>query len=154
MTKYELKTPTREMAEELIANMRGCDVRECDAAGMLTPREAVEQSLEMSPETAAILIDGKCAVIFGVGRWSVLGLRGIPWLLTTDEAPKHTHKLIPMSRKFIEDAKEQYVYLENYVDARNIKAIKWMKWLGFTVRPAKTFGPYGLPFHHFYWRAS
>ncbi len=153
MTKYELKTPTPEMVEELIENMRECDVNECDAAGMLTPREAVEQSMEMSPEAIAILVDGRCVVLAGIGRWSVLGMRGIPWLLTTDEAPKHTRKLIPLSREFIEDAKKRYQYLENYVDARNTKAIKWMKWLGFKVGPAKAFGPYGLPFHHFYWRA-
>lgn len=153
MTKYELKTPTPEMMEELIANMRGCDVDECQAAGMLTPREAVEQSIEMSPDAAAILVDGRCVVLFGVGRWSVLGLRGIPWLLTTEEAPKHAIRLIPLSREFIEDAKKHYTFLENYVDARNTKAIKWMKWLGFKVRPAKPFGPYRLPFHHFYWRA-
>ena len=37
----------------------------------------------------------------------------------------------------------------NYVDARHTDAIRWLKWLGFTLHPATPYGPFDLPFHKF-----
>jgi len=42
-----------------------------------------------------------------------------------------------------------YSHLENWVDARNTKAINWLRWLGFTVHDPVPFGVAGLPFHRF-----
>jgi hypothetical protein len=37
----------------------------------------------------------------------------------------------------------------NYVDARNVRAVKWFKWLGFEVSEPEPFGLNGELFHRF-----
>jgi hypothetical protein len=37
----------------------------------------------------------------------------------------------------------------NYVDARNVKAVKWFRWLGFAVSEPVPYGPAGVLFHRF-----
>ncbi len=42
-----------------------------------------------------------------------------------------------------------YRVLRNHVDARNSQAIRWLGWLGFTLKPAVPYGVARLPFHPF-----
>lgn len=154
MTTYEMVPATADLAEQLIPNMREADRVEAWAAGMMTSREALLSSLDISPDPQAILGDGRVLTIFGIGTWTVLALRGIPWLLTAEEMPRHARRLIPLSRAYIDDARRRYKSMGNYVDARNTKAIRWVRWLGFTVDPAKPFGPQKVPFNYFHWEAS
>ena len=42
-----------------------------------------------------------------------------------------------------------FPYLFNFVDARNMKSIRWLKHLGYAVGPPVPFGVAGLPFHPF-----
>ena len=39
------------------------------------------------------------------------------------------------------------------VDARNARAIRWLRWLGFRIHPAEAHGIQGLPFHRFEMRS-
>ena len=42
-----------------------------------------------------------------------------------------------------------YDRLENRVDARNVPAIRYLRWLGFTLWPVMPWGHAGLPFYPF-----
>ena len=54
----------------------------------------------------------------------------------------------------MKDITKDYSLLINFVDARHGVAIRWLKWLGFKVFPAKPFGPDKLPFHRFEMRTG
>lgn len=151
MTTYEIVPATLTHAEELSRTMREADAREAWAAGRLSPAEAVLTSIDASRDARAGLANGRVACIFGVGEWSVLGLLGVPWLLTSDEMPKHARRFLRGSREYLDEIRQQYRVLRNHVDARNTEAVRWLGWLGFEIDSPESFGPDQLPFHCFHW---
>ena len=58
-----------------------------------------------------------------------------------------------MSRPFLRLMKDRHLRLTNHVDVRNALAIRWLRWLGFTLDPAAPAGPFGFMFHHFWMEA-
>ena len=46
--------------------------------------------------------------------------------------------------------RQEFPYMFNYVDVRHKEAIRWLKWLGFTLNEPTPYGPFGLPFHKFH----
>jgi len=60
-------------------------------------------------------------------------------------------KFLRRNRNWIDANMKIYDKLENYVDARNTKAINWLKWLGFQFADETV--PYGMlkmPFYKFW----
>jgi hypothetical protein len=49
---------------------------------------------------------------------------------------------------------EQHSFLENWVDARNVTSIKWLKWCGFDFDDPAPFGVEQLMFHRFEMRKN
>lgn len=148
---YEIVPATPSLALEVAADMRQADVDEAWAANRMTPDQAVLSSMEISGDPKVGLTNGQPVVIFGVGVWSVLSLRGIPWLLGTDDLLLDARHYLRESRTYMLETRSKYKRLENYVDARNKEAVRWLRWLDFTMEPAAPFGPDRLPFHRFHW---
>lgn len=150
-TKYEVVKAEPWHYEFVAAFMREDDVAEVWASSHRSPEEALKLSALASRDTArAGLVDGIPACVFGVGQATILSLKGSPWLLGTDELPKHARAFLRMSKAYVERIRQEYHLLENYVDARNKHAIRWLKWLGFEFEEAKPFGPDRVPFHRFF----
>ncbi len=151
MAVYEMVEATQELASELALTMREADRDEVWAAARKTPAQALESSLMMSRDSMAGLVNGRVACMFGVGQCSALGLVGIPWLLASEEMVQHARRFLRGSRNYIDIMKQRYISMQNYVDARNVEALKWLVWLGFEIEPAEPFGIGHLPFHRFHW---
>ena len=152
---YEIVPATYELAAAVAADMRQADIDEVWAAGRQRPENAIRMSIEGSHDTAGIgLVDGEPVCAFGIGSWSVLRRLGVPWLLGTNKLARHAPHFIRESHNYVEAAKDEFQVLENYIDARNTEALKWLKWLDFKVDPAAPFGPDRLPFHRFHWEAE
>lgn len=139
---------------ELSATMRQADAREVWAAGRHTPEQAVKLSVLASRKAMSGLVDGKVACIFGIASPTLLSDVGQPWLLGSDLVEQHAKRFLRLSRGWFEQQKGQYFALANLVDARNDKAIRWLKWLGFSLDEPVLFGPDQLPFRPFHWRRS
>ncbi len=154
MTEYQVVPATEKHAQELSVTMRADDVREAWAAGHVSPLEALMISIETAPDARAGLADGRVVCIFGVSQWTVLGLAGIPWLLAAEEMPRHARHFLRANKAYIAEIRERYMTLANRVDARNKKAVLWLRWLGFKIDPALPFGFDQLPFHRFHWEAA
>ncbi len=153
-TRYEIVPATWQLARQLVLVMREADVQEAWAAAHLSPEEAITRSLEASPDPRVGLADGEVTCVFGVGEWSAIGLLGVPWLLTAESMPRHASKLLSGSRAYMDEVRERYTVLTNHVDARNQKAVRWLRWLRFEIEPAEPFGFDNLMFHRFHWEAS
>ena len=76
---------------------------------------------------------------------------GTPWLLGSQEQRKHVKTLLRASRAWMEEQKQIYPRLSNFVDADYPEAIRWLKWLGFDILPAEPIGNRGAMLHKVQW---
>lgn len=72
---------------------------------------------------------------------------GVPWFLGTDRMDNMKKFFITASRPVIKTMSSGYSTLINYVDARYIKTLRWLEWLGFVIEKPEPYGKLGLPFH-------
>lgn len=138
--------------EELAAYMRQADIDEVAACGH-TPIGALEMSVPRSSQAHTALIGDKMAAIFGVVPLSLLGGIGSPWMLGTDLVASNPGAFMKESASYIRNMLEAYPHLFNFVDARNAKAIRWLRRAGFTLHASVPHGPFGMPFHPFEMKA-
>ena len=147
---YSLAIATPEDLEFIAANMDPADVAEVWAMGRKTPLEALKASAAVSREALVGLADDTPICAFGIGQRTLMDNVGIPWLLGTPEIRKHPKIFLRASKNWVRQAARRYTRLENYVDARHTRAVKWLKWLGFTLDEPAPYGPDKMLFHRFY----
>lgn len=145
---HEVRRATREDAESIACYAREADVLELWAAAKSTPLESMLRGMERS-EAWTWLIDGMPVCMFGVCPVSILGGYGVPWMVGTHQIDAHAGAFLRNSKAGILELLGHWDHLQNWVDARNTKAIRWLRHLGFTIHPAAPYGPFDLPFHHF-----
>lgn len=76
---------------------------------------------------------------------------GIPWMLCTDAVDRVPRRaMAQVSREVVDGWKASHDMLMNLVHARNLRAIRFVQWLGFTVEDEPV-GP-GGEFFAFWWR--
>lgn len=135
---------------DLLLGLRQADRDECNA--LIGPGRA-DETLRKSIDNSAMVFTaehrGRVMAIFGLVRVSLLGDRGLPWLLGTDLIDRHPGALIRDCRPYISRMLTICPQLVNVVDARNIKSIRFLKKMGFELLPAQPMGVAGLPFHPF-----
>lgn len=151
-TRYSLAPITEEYARQVIVDMRDADAEEVWAMAGVGPHDAVMQSWKFSAlRHATGLVDGRAVCVFGVGVQSILSDEGAPWLLGTRELEQHARPFFRLSQAWMAETRQHYSLLANYVSARNVKSIRWLGWLGFTLaREPVMFR--GIPFYAFAWR--
>ena len=95
------------------------------------------------------MADGEPICIFGVSSASPLSRSGIPVDGRHRTPGPAGFRVLRRSRNVVHDMLSRYDELYNYVDARNTQAIRWLRWLGFTIMDTEPYGLCGLPFHRF-----
>lgn len=140
--------------DELAETMRQADVDEIWASSYSTPQSALSCAMRSSLQVWTGLIDGQVACMFGVVPQSMMGGTGFAWMLGSDLVERHQKLFLRRCRENVRMMAEQFDYLHNYVDDRNVKAIRWLKWLGFEMGDPEPFGVLGLPFRHFEMRVK
>ena len=152
--RAEVVPATWAHVDELAETMRQDDVNEIWASSYSTPQTALSCALRGSLQAWTGLIDGRVACMFGVVPESLMGGSGFPWMLGSDLIISHQKLFLRRCRKNVAMMAEQFNYLHNYVDDRNVKAVKWLEWLGFEIGEPEPFGVLGLPFRHFEMRVN
>jgi ribosomal protein S18 acetylase RimI-like enzyme len=87
--------------------------------------------MEMSDWTGTGLIDGVPVCMFGVAPIDMLAGLGQPWLVTTNAVARHERVFLRRCRPVVAAMLDSYPRLTNIVHADNVRAIKWLRWLGF-----------------------
>lgn len=146
---YHWEKATTEHAAHIAANCRQADRDELWAAGMLYPAEALDLALRDCPDALTGFVNGEPVCMFGVTPASILGSLGCPWMIGTDGIKANAKGFLKGSKQAIKTMKEPYSILANMVDARHTEAIRWLKWLGFTIHDPMPYGPFNLMFHPF-----
>jgi len=136
--------------------MRQADRDEVLASCGLHPVKACVDSAMASDWVVALVREDTdmAWAVFGVSPDWLPGY-GVPWLLAAPEMEERfSRTFLRYCRVFLRRMLESYTVLANRVDARNEAAIRWLTWLGFTLRDPAPWGPLGLPFHKFEMRRS
>jgi hypothetical protein len=141
--------------EALVANMRKADIDEVTAATGRPLDQIIIDAIRSSTWVMALDVDDELGMIFGVAPMgSTLGATGAPWALGTTAVERKPRALIELGPSYCELMLASYPHLYNYVDARNKRSIRWLKWLGFEFHDAQPYGAAGLPFHKFEMRVK
>lgn len=153
MSTYAIVPATEAHVQAMEGRVRQADVDELRAAGGRAPGEAMLEGLRLSSEAWAGLADGQVMCIFGVVQTSILAREGTPWMVGSDLVDRHARAFLLRSRPVVATWAARFDLLWNFVDARNRRAITWLRWLGFQIGEPEPFGVEGRPFHRFEMRS-
>lgn len=87
--------------------------------------------------------------MFGVKAPSMLSSVAMPWMIASDRLEFNSRTFLRKSKRILEIVSEQFPHMQNYVDARNVVAVRWLQWIGFSVYYPEPYGIDNLPFHRF-----
>lgn len=138
----------------LMADMRQADRDEIAAATSIPLKKAVSDSVALSSYSRAGWVNGRLACLWGVCPISLATSNGAPWFLSTSVIEQHPMLFLRRCRPHVQEFRDRYRFMVNYVDARNRVAIHWLKWLGFDMEEPRPWGIKGLPFHRFTMRTD
>lgn len=103
--------------------------------------DALRDSIQRSRLCVLFLSDGVPLCVMGVVEPLFLDPDvGSPWLLGTEPLRHHKKAFLRETRLWMKEIRKPYSLLYNYVDADYAGAIRWLKWLGFTVFDPEPFG--------------
>lgn len=149
--RYTLAGPTPASVAHVAANLRAADQEEVHAS--LGSRDfdfALRLSVSCADDTIVVHApDGEPIAVFGVSTVSLISNIGAPWMLATDRAQVHRSALVRSGRAYTVAMLEQYQRLENWVDARNTRAVAWLQRCGYALGEPQPYGALRLPFHPF-----
>lgn len=147
--------PAEDWHASVIAAMaRDADRAELWAAGRHAPLDAMRAGMKVSRSSTAML-GSEPVAMFGVTPVSLLLGRGIPWMVGSRRLDEMALKraLLREAVSVVRGWQARYDFLLNFVDDRNTSAIRWLRWLGFTVSSeTQPIGEDGMPFRTFHWR--
>lgn len=130
---YTLLPATEADARELVPLLRAPDRAEVLALGV-DPVEGLLTSLRSSQEAyTARAADGRIICMAGVSPATLTGPTGVPWLLGSDLVPVYRRPFMLETRAMVARWLTLFPVLRNIVDARYAAAIRWLRWLGFTI---------------------
>lgn len=133
----------------LAAVLNADDRREIEALSGRDPAAVILEGIGKSTEAWTGRIGGEIVCVCGVGPASAIGETGVPWLLGSDLVQAHASVFLRQSRLFVRRWAGLFPVLHNVVDARHTRAVRWLRWLGFEILPARPMGVQNLPFHSF-----
>lgn len=135
-------------------NLRQGDIDEIWASHHLRSLDALVKSYNCSLTCLTGLINEVPFSMFGCTPVEFVGTKGLIWMLATEELYTVRLEFLRYSRHFVDILLQDYPILFNYVDARNVKSIIWLKRIGAEIKEAKPHGVDGLPFHYFSFKRS
>lgn len=114
-------------------------------------RSALRECFLKSSFSWSVFLHGQndAAFVFGVSRvdwcWTEL------WALSTPAVCKYPVAFARGSRKVAALLFERYLNVRGYVDARHVKSIRWLEFMGFKLDTPVTYGRNSelfIPFYH------
>ena len=152
MKAYYRSFKTEDYIEVLNMQLRELDIEELEAATGLNWKDAFKWSIRNSKHTWVIIYNRKIEGVFGLGDNDCIG---VPWFVATNKFDSFSFAVGKQSKEIIKMFLEIYPYLQNYVYAKHFTAIRWLRWLGFTVNNEYVwFYDKYVPFHKFTMRRS
>lgn len=137
-------------AESIAANARAADVQEFLAMSGDSPIEVLQRALQRDHQAVCGLVDGVPVTMWGCASGAIAGGVGLPWMVGSKHLDRHALYFLYHCRDHVATMRDRFGFLCNWVDARNVRAVQWLRWLGFTLETPQPAGIAGLPFHKFW----
>jgi hypothetical protein len=143
-SEVSFRTPEWHEIVDLAGRLKESDVAEIDAAYAMEPLDAIT-SLRGSDVTGAY-IDGRLEVIYGVNAADYDANMAAVWMLSSDVLHRHAKRLIRLGRQWLDEQQARHGVLFNFVDARAVRTLSWLRRMGFSFTDVPQYGARGLPF--------
>jgi len=143
---------TLEDAERVAARLREEDRQEVLAAGGVDPRIVLPSYVREGREVyaAGLAEEGLAELLWGIDPIPFYDGVAVVWMLSTDRIYDYPVEFVIRTREGLDQLHERFELLTNFIDARNERHIRWLKWLGFKfLRRIEQFGAQSLPFYEF-----
>lgn len=142
----EARYPTEADIQELLLQLSLEDRREL-LIQAVDPEWAIRHSIETSVEVVAVVHRGRVACITGVREEDGLAPSASPWLLGTPVMQRYPRLVMKYSRELLARWSARFPFMRNYVDARHLRALAWLRHLGANFEYLPEYGPYRVPFY-------
>jgi len=149
MVEIKFVKANQLFVDELKDGLRLEDEQECLAASNQHASFAMQAGFNNSTLCWVGLIGGKPFNCFGVAPSGIEGL-GVPWMLGTNDIKNAARGIAKNSEIYIGKMLDAYPKLLNWVDARNLISIYWLKRCGFNIEPPTHYGHQNKLFHRFH----
>jgi len=135
--------------DRIAKHARESDINEAAVTGQ-SIREGLEEGVRLSVWAWTILAEDKPIAMFGASPSPVIGI-GIAWMIGTPEMDHNKIAILRRTKQFVTRMHNKVFHvLMNYVDGRNDKSIRWLKWCGFKMNKNPIHvGPDKVPFYEF-----
>ena len=141
--------PNSDLVRYVADNMRQADRIEIAASHGYTPHEALVKGVARSKLCAVALINDEPCAVFGLVVENIVTGFGVPWLLGTDLIFKHKREFVEHTKIGVDEMIDVCPRLENWVHCENVKSIRWLKSMGFTMSDPEPIGVNGELFMRF-----
>lgn len=125
-------------------------VREKAALGSPTKdklQQKLAEEIEQSLYCFTGFVGNELACIYGLRASSLLSEEAYLWLITTDAVDRYPFTFVRHSQIVIQDLKNMFPKITGVVEADYKRSIKWLRWLGAKIGPAKDI--HGFRLRHF-----
>jgi len=126
-------------------------------------RRILDYTVHLSIEANAGYIGDDLVAMFGIGARNALCGIAVPWLVGTTYMDRIASERAARGARarFLRESLEQvriwareWPIMENHVWEQNRLAVRWLRWLGFTIEPAEPWGMTGELFHRFHMKGG
>ncbi len=144
---YYVTPTTAPHVADLLADVRKEDAAEAWGAMHWTPYDALRSCIDHTKHVFSGMVDDTPLCIFGIAPRSMISPIGVPWMMSSNALATHSVAWIRHNREVFTAFSAGWDRLENYVDSRYTKAVRWAGWLGFEVEDARPYGRDDVLFH-------
>ncbi len=135
----------------IASQIRSADKLELWDFACVTPAQAMYYGLNQARLARTGFINGEAVCMFGANTVSAVSGVGRVWMVGTTFLDKYAMTFLRRCAPEVEEMFQSYKRLENYIDVRNVKAIAWLRWLGFDCdTDPQPMGIYRKPFIKFH----
>jgi hypothetical protein len=126
--RYRVAQPSDAVA--LAPKLRPADVAEMALMWSGSPEARLAESIRVSDEAWAAIVDEEVEAVFGLVRYS---MAHVPWMRCSAAVGKHTSTLLADASAWLANVRSLEVPLANTVASNNAEAISMLKHLGFVI---------------------
>lgn len=127
--------------------LRPDDAREVYAFYGAGTERAVLDSAGRSEVCFCVKRSGCAVMVFGVAPRALLGGEFAVWALARSEIELAPTAFLRHCRRAAERLNEVFPVMMNFVGVWNVRSLRWLRWCGFSVLPARRIGLHGEWFY-------
>ena len=145
---------TPDDADTFAPILRPADATEVLRMGEGPVASVLRRSIARSVEAYVFEDGGHPLAVYGIVQPSAMDpMYGVPWLVGTRYLTARPKQFLRETVAQMAIWRTRYTVMSNMVDARYAQAIRWLRWLGFSIGAPMATGLHGAPFRHIEMRA-